>query len=291
MQSRINGDLGARLHDGIAAATISFGIGMLILLALVPGTRAGRRGLAGVRAALRARTLRPWQCLGGVCGAYLVVTQGVAVASLGVAVYTVALVAGQSGSSLAVDRAGIGPAGPEPLTVARVAGAVLAVVAVFIAVADRLGNPATLSLALLPALAGVGVAWQQATNGRVRVAAGAALPATFVNFLAGMCTLAIAFAIDVAVRGWPSGHLPTEPWLYVGGPLGIVFIALAASVVRHTGVLLLALSMIAGQLVGALAIDLIAPTGAGPSHLTLVGVGLTLIAVIVTAMPSRKRPS
>ena len=42
--------------------------------------------------------------------------------------------------------------------------------------------------------------------------------------------------------------------------------------------------MIAGQLVGALAIDMLAPGGSGrPNTLTLVGVALTLIAVVIAA--------
>src|SRR4051794_18955973 len=107
LQSRINGNLAAELHDGIAAAVISFGTGLLILVVLIFGRRTGRQGLARVREALRRRTLRPWQCLGGACGAYFVVTQGLTVGALGVAFFTVAAVAGQSGSGLVVDRLGV----------------------------------------------------------------------------------------------------------------------------------------------------------------------------------------
>ena len=81
--------------------------------------------------------------------------------------------------------------------------------------------------------------------------------------------------------------LPTEPWLYLGGSIGVVFIAIAAAVVRYTGVLLLGLSMVAGQLVGALGIDMLAPGGSGrPNTLTLIGVALTLIAVVIAATSS-----
>ena len=74
VQSRIYGELGVRLADGIAGAVVSFGVGLLILLVLVPATPGGRRGLVALRGALRTGTLRPWQCLGGVCGAFLVAT-------------------------------------------------------------------------------------------------------------------------------------------------------------------------------------------------------------------------
>ncbi|MFG1952207.1 DMT family transporter [Micromonospora sp. NPDC048830] len=284
-QSRINGELGVRLDDGIAAAVVSFGLGLLALLVLVPATPAGRRSLAALRAALADGSLRPWQCLGGVCGAFVVAAQGLTIGSLGVAVFTVAVVAGQSGSSLAMDRWGVGPTGRQPVTAARLAGAALTVLAVLLAVGDRLGDPRTLGLALLPLLAGVGIAWQQAVNGRVRVAVGSALTATGVNFAVGTVALLVAFAVDVAVRARPGGALPGEPWLYLGGPIGIVFIAIAAAIVRFTGVLLLGLATIAGQVVGAVLLDVLLPTAAShPGPATLLGAVLTLVAVLVAAL-------
>ena len=291
VQSRINGELGVRLADGIAAAVVSFGVGLLILLVLVPATPGGRRGLAALRGALRAGSLRPWQCLGGVCGAFLVATQGLTIGALGVAVFTVAVVAGQSGSSLLVDRAGIGPAGRQPVTPNRLIGAVLTVLAVLLAVGDRLGDPQALALALLPLAAGVGIAWQQAVNGRVRAAAGSAMTATLVNFTVGTAALLVTFAVDLAVRGRPAGAFPDEPWLYLGGPLGIVFIALAAALVRFTGVLLLGLATIAGQIVGAVLLDLVLPTAAShPGLDTLLGAALTMVAVLVAAFGPARRP-
>ena len=145
--------------------------------------------------------------------------------------------------------------------------------------------------ARLPLLAGVGIAWQQAVNGRVRAAADSALTATLVNFFVGTVTLLVAFAIDIAIRGLPSGHLPTQPWLYLGGPIGIVFIAIAAAVVRFTGVLLLGLATIAGQIVGAVLLDLVLPTAAShPGVNTLLGAALTMVAVLVAALaPTARR--
>ena len=170
------------------------------------------------------------------------------------AVFTVAVVAGQSGSSLAVDRVGIGPGGAQPVTGAPAGRCG----------ADRAGGPAGgRRPARRPGRAGAGrccrcspgsgIAWQQAVNGRVRAASGSALTATLVNFAVGTVALLVVFAVDLALRGWPAGTFPTEPWLYLGGPIGIVFIAIAAAIVRFTGVLLLGLATIAGQVVGAVA--------------------------------------
>jgi transporter family-2 protein len=209
-----------------------------------------------------------------------------------VAVFIVAVVAGQSASSLVVDRMGAGPGGSRPITAPRLAGAVLTVLAVVLAVADRIGHPGALVLAVLPALAGVGIAWQQAVNGHVRAAAGSAMVAGFINFSTGTVALLLAFAVTLAVRGFPQGALPGEWWLYVGGVLGIVFIAVGAAVVRYTGVLLLGLGMIAGQVTGALLIDLLLPAAAGrPGWNTTAGALLTLVAVAVAILPSRRKAS
>ncbi|WP_246001864.1 DMT family transporter [Allorhizocola rhizosphaerae] len=279
VQARINGELGRRLGDGIAAATISFGVGMVILICMLPWILPGLRK---VRVALRAGTLRWWQMLGGLCGAFLVATQGLTVASIGVAVFTVAVVAGQSASSLAVDRAGLAPGGAHPVTFNRGLAAILCVIAVVIAVGDRLGDARAIGLAVLPALAGIGIAWQQGMNGFVRQAADGALPATFVNFAVGT----IALVVVMLFHRVPA-TLPTEPWLYLGGPLGIAFIAVAAAIVRRIGVLLLGLGTIAGQISGALVIDSVAPTAGRPDLLTFLGATLALVAVALATRPQR----
>ncbi|WP_246025402.1 DMT family transporter [Saccharopolyspora antimicrobica] len=287
VQARINGALGARMDDGIAAGLISFACGFTVLFAaslLIPRARRGFRNLA---AALREPGgLRPWQCLGGVCGGYLVFTQGMAATALGVAMFTVAVVAGQVSSGLVVDRLGLGPAGPQRVTPARLVGAVLAVVAVLISVSAQLGGAQASWLVLLPALAGVGLGWQAAVNGRMKQAADSAVFASMVNFGVGMTALALAFAVEVLVRGLP--ELPADGWLYTGGFLGIFVIGGSVALVRYTGVLLLGLGMIAGQLVGALLLDVFAPaTRDGIATSTVVGVLLTLVAVGVAAMPDR----
>jgi bacterial/archaeal transporter family-2 protein len=286
-QSRINGDLAARVHSGIYAAVISFGSGFLLLAVAVAVTRSGRAGLGRVKSLLRNGELRWWECAGGTCGAFVVASQGIAVGVLGVSIFIVSLVAGQSVSSLFVDRAGLAPGGKRPVTVLRSVGTVLTVVAVLIAVSRHMGTPATLALAVLPLLAGASSAWQTAMNGRVRQASGGVLATTFINFTTGGLALVAAFLF----AGLPFAPLPPQWWLYLGGVLGITFISIAAAIVRVIGVLLLSLAMIAGQIVGALAIDAFVPGGAGtPTAWTLAGAMLTLVAVAIAAWPTRRSP-
>ncbi|MEV0678414.1 DMT family transporter [Actinosynnema sp. NPDC050436] len=288
VQGRINGQLGSALGDGFLAALVSFGGGVAVLLVAVPATRAGRAGLVRLRGALRGGGLRWWQCAGGACGAFFVSAQGLTVPVLGVATFTVAVVAAQVVGSLLVDRAGIGPAGVRPFTWPRVAGAGLAVVAVGVAVSDELGRPAALWPALLPALAGFGLGWQQAVNGLVWEAARSTRVTTLVNFATGSVVLAVVCAVDVTVRGLPAAA-PGEPWLYAGGVLGIVAIGTAVVAVRYSGVLLVGLGQVAGQLVGAVAVDAVVPAAGGLSPVTVVGTALTLVAVGVAALPARRR--
>lgn len=289
LQARINGELAGRIGDGVVAALISFAGGELVLLALAAAVPAVRAGLVRAARGVRYGRLPWWQLLGGLCGAFLVITQGLTVGVIGVAVFTVAVVAGQATSSLVVDRAGLGPGAAQPVTVTRIAGAVLTIGAVLLAVSDRLGTPAALWVALIPVLAGITVAWQQAVNGRVNTVAGNPLSATLVNFTVGTALLLGVAAVEVAVRGMP-GPLPANPVLYLGGPLGIVFIATAVAVVRLTGVLLLGLGTIAGQLVGALLLDAFVPaTGEQLTATAVAGTALTLVAVAVAALPSRRR--
>jgi bacterial/archaeal transporter family-2 protein len=291
VQGRVNGQLGHQIHDGVLAALISFSVGSVLLLAALPILPAARAGVGRLRESLKAGALRPWQLLGGTCGAFLVSTQGFTVSILGVAVFTVAVVAGQVVSSLPVDRAGLGPGGPQPITLPRALGALLAVAAVIVSVADHgvVTDPGGLWLALLPAVAGLGLAWQTAVNGRVRQAADNVVVPTVVNFLVGLSALVLAAVVDVLIRGLPDS-LPTQWWLYTGGTMGIVAILTAVTAVRVTGVLLLGMSSVAGQLVGALLLDVFVPTaGSVLSVTSVIGIGMTMVAVGVATIGTPKR--
>lgn len=291
VQGRINGQLGHQLNDGVLAALISFSVGSVLLLAALPILPAARAGVGRLVESVRTMALRPWQLLGGTCGAFLVTTQGLTVSILGVAVFTVAVVAGQIVSSLPVDRAGLGPGGPQPITLPRAIGASLAVIAVIVSVSDHgvVTDPGGLWWAVLPAVAGLGLAWQSAVNGQVRVAAGNVVVPTVVNFLVGTTALLVAAVVDVLVRGLPD-RLPGQWWLYTGGTMGIVAIMTAVTAVRLTGVLLLGMSSVAGQLVGAVLLDLFVPAeGIELSATRLVGITLTMVAVGIAAIRVRPR--
>ncbi|MEV0058244.1 DMT family transporter [Nocardia sp. NPDC050718] len=289
VQGRINGALGAELGDGVAAATISFGTGLLVLLIAFAGSPALRAGLGRVRTGVADGTLRPWQLLGGLCGAFFVASQGLTIAAIGVTAFTVAAVAGQLLSSLVVDRLGIAPAGRTPVTGWRVVAAVLGIAGVFLSAGGHsvpagavTGVPdLPLLLIALPALAGVGLAWQQAVNGRVG-AVGGPFSATLVNFVVGLVALCAFDLVTLLRTGLPT-TFPTDPWLYLGGLIGVAFIALAAVTVGLIGVLLLGLTSVAGQLVTALLLDAI---DGKLSTTAVLSCAIVLAAVAVAARAS-----
>lgn len=288
VQARINGALGLRLDDGFVAAAVSFGSGLVILVVLSLVLPVGRRGLRALAAGVRERSIPWWMLAGGVAGAFTVATQGLAVGIIGVSLFTVGVVAGQTVNGLLLDRIGYGPAGVVAVTVPRLVGGLLALCAVALALFGDGVQGIPLWMLVLPFFAGVGIAWQQATNGRLRQRVGTPLTATLVNFLGGTVLLVLAALIHVGIVGTPAAY-PTEPWLYVGGAIGVAYIFLSAALVAHTGVLLLGLGAVVGQLLTAVAIDAVWPAAASPGILQeSLMVAVALASVVVAAAPWRR---
>lgn len=288
LQSRVNGELSERIDDGIFAAFVSFSVGLVLVATLSIVTPHGRRGVQRLVTAIRTRSM-PWcYALTGVFGAAVVASQGLAVPALGVALYTVGIVAGQSLSGMLVDRIGIGVLTAKPITPRRVLGALLAVAAVAVGLAGTGLAPTALALIVLPVVAGLCISLQQAFAGQVQHHTKSALTQTTSNFLLGTAVLAVVVAIRALLGHGPSA-LPTEPLLYVGGLLGCVFVALASVAVHHIGVLLLTVTSIAGQVVMALVLDLSAPTaGHQVGAASFIGAALSIAAVVVAAVPVRR---
>ncbi len=284
LQTRIHGQLGAEINDGALTAIISFGGGLLILLTMLLFSGDMRNGLAGIRSAARNRQIPWWLLLGGLAGALTVFSQAMTAAIIGVALFSVAMVAGQTLSSLLIDRIGLGPAGIIRPTPRRLVAAAVAVVAVLVGVWSELERGGSLLL-LLPVAAGFGIGYQQAANGRVREAAGNAPAATLLNFIVGLAALCLGWLVTQLVTGFDWPVFPSELWLYIGGALGVLQVLIMSFVVRWTGVLLLGLGLIFGQLAAALVLDSLAAEISLTANV-YVGVGLALLAVLLAGGPA-----
>ena len=124
VQAIVNAEVGRRT-DPITAATISFIVGLAVLL--VVGTVSGRLQLA------EATQLPPLLLTGGLFGVLIVTGVATVVPVLGVTESTLIYILGSLAAALAIDAFGLLGAPQIPVTLTRIAGIVLAVVGFFLA--------------------------------------------------------------------------------------------------------------------------------------------------------------
>lgn len=300
VQSRVNSELGARTGDPTAASLISFGTGLVIVIALAVALPAGRRGMLALIRAIRGRHVPVWFLISGFFGACLVLVQTFTTPLVGVAVFILGIVVGQALGGLWVDRVGLGPGGFKPLTVWRLVGTGVIVGAVVIAeiprFAQETGQTGTVGTWLLvvvvalQVLAGAGVAMQTALNGRMAQRAGTPITSTLVNFTGGTLILTLITVVYRSVTDLPAWHFPTDWWLYLGGVVGLLFVAAGAVLARIIGVLRTSLSLTAGMLTGALILDLAVPTtGSLVTPLTVAGIVLTFLGLVLVTLPWNRK--
>ncbi|MCF8528857.1 MAG: DMT family transporter [Aquiluna sp.] len=279
LQSRINGGLGLALEDGVSAALYSFTSGTLVLGVIVLSMPSARKGILQLGKKLYSGELPAWMILGGGFGGFLVMTQGLAAGSLGISLFTVAVVAGQGISAILIDTNGLFGVEKRKLNPARLLGAITVLVGVALVVGEPQSK--TGLLVLLPLSAGLGLGFQQAANGMVRISSGSAIAATFMNFAVGTLTILIVKVLTIPVTGVPQTY-PSDIWLYAGGAVGVMFIAIQVVAVSRIGVLSLGVMLGTGQLVGSVLIDLVFPVAERELNLlTVYGVLLALIGALV----------
>jgi transporter family-2 protein len=280
LQVYLNGRLSRDIHSVEVASAVNNGVGLIALLALALAGGSLRR--AGMRIRAGAQ-LRPWFFAGGAFSAMLIIGSTAAAPKVGVALVTVALVCGQTTGSLGVDAAGIGPAGRRGASAPRVLGVVLAIAAVGISAFAGGGHVDVVLLAVV-LVAGMGSAVQQAVAGRLAVAVGEPVVAALVTFAGGFATMTVV----AIAAGAGDMHVAGPPLHWLGGLLGAFFAVVAAAAVGTLGVLRLMLVVVAGQMLGAVAVDLAAPVAGEPVGVaTIVGVALTLAAVWVSGRAQR----
>ncbi|HEY6594158.1 MAG TPA: DMT family transporter [Asanoa sp.] len=283
LQSLANARLGVALGSPVLGAVVNNVTAVLVMLGLLAIMPSLRAGLAG----LTRSGLPWWTYLGGLGGALFVVGATYAVPVLGVSLFTIAQVAGSGAGGLAVDRAGLGPAGRLALTGPRIGGALLGAAAVVIAELGRpIGAIAWWAVALTVG-AGLGVAVQPALNGRV-AAASTTASGVAVNMVVSTPAVVLVALVAGAFAHAVAGHWPGNALLYLGGPLGLTVIVTLLVGVRAAGVLRTGLAGIAGQLAGAMLLDGLLPGGPGVGPGLVAGAVLTVVAVAVSGRSGRR---
>jgi transporter family-2 protein len=262
-------------------------VGLSVLIVIIASSPAGRRGWGLMVEAIRTRKLNWLFTFAGTAGAIMIALQGMLVSVIGVALFTVAFVAGNSLGALFMDKWGIGPAGKRALSARRITGVALGIVAVAAAGSGRLGHPEMLWPLAIPFFAGAFVAWQQAANGRITAVAQTPVTGTFLNFVVGSGVLLLAM-IPVGLIGGMPEHYPTSWWLYLGGPLGVFFVGTTGLMVRVIGVLVFGLCATLGQLLAAMGLDLLFPGQSAEPVSMLIGIALMAVAVLVASLRKRR---
>ena len=291
LQARANGELSLRLDNGLQAAFISFSSGLLLIAIISIFNPSIKNGARRLRAAVSAKEIAPWTLFAGALGGAFVAVQTQIVPLIGVAIYSVASIAGQSATSLLVDRIGFTGGGKKPISPRRIAAAVVTVLAVLVSVLDRIdAKNLSLIAVALAGLAGAIVGVQRALNGLINEHSGQSFTTSLLNFIMGSSALGIALLFAVAMGKVEFVALPAGPWwIYMGGTIGVIYIAFTSTIVQHLGVLTFTLFSTGGQLIGALFIDLYSPTeGVSVSAYLVSGIVMTFLGVLVGGVNSSK---
>jgi transporter family-2 protein len=257
---------------------------LIIIVVIALFNPAIKEGIRTLRRAVTAKAIPPATLFAGMLGGSFVAVQTQIVPLIGVAIYSVAAIAGQSAISLLVDRIGLTGGGKKEITPRRVAAAFVTVFAVFISVADRLdGRDLSIAAVVLGIFAGAIVGVQRALNGQINEHSQQSFATSLLNFAMGTTFLLIILFFAMTFGDMKLSPLPAGPWwIYTGGVLGVIYVAFTSTIVQHLGVLTFTLISVGGQLVGSLLIDLISPTDGVQISVYLVsGIILTYLGVLV----------
>ncbi len=135
--------------------------------------------------------------------------------------------------------------------------------------------------------AGLLVSLSRQINGRLSLTT-SPLESSFWNHVVGFVLLTV---VALALGGiWPEGQRPDPPLIaFIGGPLGVIFVASSSWLIARIGAVHTALLVIAGQMVsGAMLDQMQGAPGAGWARLA--GVACILGGMALTQRPRPAGP-
>lgn len=294
VQSRANGELAFRLQNSLEAACISFGSGLVVLAVITYFHNGIRSGIKKLLEAVGSGAIPRSSLIGGALGGVVIAIQTYVVPLIGVAIYSVSVIAGQTAASLLVDRLGLTGGGKRHISNRRITAAILTIFAVLISVWDRL-DAKNLSIVaiILGIISGGIIGVQRALNGQVNEHSGQSFATTLLNFITGTALLLALFAGALITHQSHVVSLRLNPWwMYLGGVTGVIYIAFASTVVQHLGVLTFTLLSVGGQLVGSLLFDIFLPSkGVHVGAYLIAGIFMTYIGVLANSERLGRRAS
>jgi transporter family-2 protein len=283
-QARANGELSYRLDNAPQAALVSFSSGLFFITIYAIFSPKIKEGIKRLRSAVSSGEIPKIRLLAGALGGAFVALQTSVVPLIGVALYSVASIAGQSAVSLLVDRIGLTGGGVKLISPRRISAAFITVLAVLVSVIDKLeaGNFQLFAL-LLALIAGALVGVQRALNGQINEHSQNSYTTSLLNFITGTSFLSLFILILIVLGRVELQPLPVGPWwIYTGGVIGVIYIAATSLIVQHLGVLTFTLFSVGGQLIASLLLDIYSPTqGVSVSWYLVSGIAMTYIGVLV----------
>ena len=291
LQARANGELSHRLNNGLQAALVSFGSGLFIIFVITLFNSKIKEGIKNLRQAVSNKEIARWKLFAGALGGSFVAIQTQIVPLIGVAIYSVASIAGQTAMSLIVDRIGLTGGGKKLISPRRVLAAFLTVLAVLVSVWDRIdANNLSMFAVTAGGIAGAIVGIQRALNGQINEHSHQSFTTSLLNFVTGTSFLVILITAGVLLGKNELSPLPNGPWwIYTGGVIGVIYIAFTSTIVQHLGVLTFTLFSVGGQLLGSLIIDLVSPTdGVSVSAYLVTGIVMTYAGVVAGGVGNQR---
>jgi len=283
IQSRINGELSNQIGDSLEAALVSFGTGLIFVSLISLFRKDIRSGFTDIFKAVATKQLPMWRLSAGMLGASFVAIQTHVVPIAGVALFTVASLAGQTAISLWVDHIGLAGGIRTVITKQRVIAALLTVSAVIISAWDRftMSNFSILAVTF-SIFAGSWVGVQRALNAQINSFSKKSFATSQLNFITGFSFLTFLLILRSFFTDHSIINLTSGPWwIFLGGSIGVFYIAFSAVAVQYVGVLEFTLLSVGGMLIGSLLLDVFVPTqGTQISPYLITGICLTYLGVI-----------
>ena len=292
LQSRINGELSLKIGDSLEAAFISFGTGLIFVSLISLFRKDVRAGFKDIFKAVSSKQLPIWLLTAGILGSSFVAMQTHVVPIAGVALFTVASLAGQTAISLWIDHVGLAGGIKSVISKRRIVAAIITICAVVVSAWDRFSMS---SFSILPitlaVFAGSWVGVQRALNGQINSFSKKSFATSQLNFITGFTFLTLLLVLRSLFTDHSILNLTSGPWwMFLGGSIGVFYIAFSAVAVQYVGVLEFTLLSVGGMLFGSLLLDIFVPTaGTHISPYLIAGIFLTYLGVIANGQTRLSR--
>lgn len=127
-------------------------------------------------------------------------------------------------------------------------------------------------------LAGILVGLSRQLNGRLALST-TALTSSFWNHIVGFAVLT---AIGLVIGGlWPDGALSAPWYAYLGGTIGVIFVASGSWLIARIGAINTAMLVIGGQMVSGVLLDILRGN-TDNVVISIVGVAMIIAGMVLT---------